>query len=174
MLLYAVVVSGIVLAIGTSIAVLTLNQYQLASVARGSEVAFHAAYSGAECIQYWDVSESNGNTFDVPSGGGTQSSAASVTCFGNTANNENGPARSGEEQRFTISWGTGALPLCSDFSVWKFQSGSSAIDMSSTGATTRSCRAGSECTVIRARGYNRACNELSAPRVIEREVTLVY
>ena len=57
--LFAVIVSAIVLAIGVSIANITLKQIVISSAGRESQIAFYAADSGAECALYQDLMQSN-------------------------------------------------------------------------------------------------------------------
>ena len=54
-LLFAVLVSSLVLAIGLSIANLTLKEVKLSGAGRESEFAFYAADTGSECALYWDI-----------------------------------------------------------------------------------------------------------------------
>ncbi|NTV22453.1 MAG: hypothetical protein HGB03_02685 [Candidatus Yonathbacteria bacterium] len=54
-LLFAVLVSGILLAIGLGIFTITYKELLLSSSDRESQIAFYAADSGGECALYWDV-----------------------------------------------------------------------------------------------------------------------
>ncbi len=60
-LLFAVLVSILILAVGTSIITLSLKQIILSASNRESQFAFYAANSGIECVYYWD--------FNPPEGG---------------------------------------------------------------------------------------------------------
>jgi hypothetical protein len=53
-LLFAVLVSTLVLAIGASIISIALKQVILSGSARDSQFAFYAANTGVECALYWD------------------------------------------------------------------------------------------------------------------------
>ena len=53
-LLFALLVSAILLSVGLSIADITLQQFELSASGRNSQYAFYAADSGAECALYWD------------------------------------------------------------------------------------------------------------------------
>ncbi len=53
-LLYAVMTSTIVLAVGVSIISIALKQLAISSLGRESQYAFYAANTGAECALYWD------------------------------------------------------------------------------------------------------------------------
>lgn len=54
-LLYAVLVSSIVLAASLSIINIALKQHKLSALSRESQVAFYAANTGVDCALYWDV-----------------------------------------------------------------------------------------------------------------------
>jgi hypothetical protein len=53
-LLYAVMTSTIVLAVGVSIISIALKQLTISTLGRESQYAFYAANTGAECALYWD------------------------------------------------------------------------------------------------------------------------
>ncbi len=52
---FAVLVSGILLAIGLSIFSITMKELLISSSGRESQFAFYAADTGGECALYWDV-----------------------------------------------------------------------------------------------------------------------
>lgn len=54
-ILFAVLVSILVLAVGTSIINLSLKQVLLSGSARESQFAFYASNTGVECALYWDI-----------------------------------------------------------------------------------------------------------------------
>jgi hypothetical protein len=58
-ILYAVIVSIIMLSVATSISSIALRQTKLSSTGRESQYAFFAANTGIECARYWDL-----QTFD--------------------------------------------------------------------------------------------------------------
>ncbi len=53
-LLFAVLVSSLVLSVGISILNISKKEFLLSSSARESTIAFYAADSGLECAAYWD------------------------------------------------------------------------------------------------------------------------
>lgn len=53
-LLYAVMTSSIILAVGVSLISITLKQLSISTLGRESQYAFYAANAGAECALYWD------------------------------------------------------------------------------------------------------------------------
>ncbi len=56
-MLFAVLTSSVLLAIGLSIFSLTIKELALSSSGRESQAAFYAADSGIECGLYWDISQ---------------------------------------------------------------------------------------------------------------------
>ena len=58
-LLFAVLVSSLILAIGLSVANLTIREIQLSGTGRESQFAFYAADTGSECALYWDIKGTN-------------------------------------------------------------------------------------------------------------------
>lgn len=54
-LIFAILVSVMVLAVGTSIINISLKQVILSSSGRESQFAFYAANTGMECALYWDL-----------------------------------------------------------------------------------------------------------------------
>jgi len=61
-LLFAVIVSSIVLSIGISVLTISKKEFLLSSAARDSSLAFYAADSGIECAAYRDQVENNFST----------------------------------------------------------------------------------------------------------------
>ena len=165
-LLITLLLMGVLLGVSSSILNITLKQFQLSGIAYQSEVAFQAANAGLECAQFHDWEN---NSFDVPSDG--TRAAASVACMEEVAVFDSlGTAGSGDEQKFQFSWGTPGV--CSEFSVYKYYSETGDVAM---GIRPEPCTRGSECTVIKARGYNVACGQIGGGgRVVEREYTIVY
>lgn len=165
--LIASLVGAVVLAIGLSILAITLKQIKLSGLVKESETAFQAAHAGNECIQYWDHSTTNGGRFDV----GTTSQT--IRCFGIDQSTISGPI-SGEEQRYDWTWGS-PTSVCSSVSIYKFYDAVATQTVAINGVTYRSgCPPGIECTVVKTRGYNAACNALTGNQIVERELTIVY
>lgn len=54
-LLFAVLISSMVLIVGASIITIALKQNYLSGTARDSQYAFYASNSGLECAMYWDL-----------------------------------------------------------------------------------------------------------------------
>lgn len=171
-LLFSIIVSSLVLAVGIAIINITLKQFILSGISEASEKAFYAANAGSECLRYWDRIQ---NQFDVPGDGGTRASI-SLSCMGQTVNEVSpGQRGSGDEQHFQITWGNDNI--CTDISIWKFYSEAPNGDIDPilvNGVDQGTCPEGSECTFAKARGYNRPCDQLGVARTVERELTIRY
>lgn len=81
-LFVAMIVSSLLLAVGFSIGNIILKQLLLAGSGKDSQVAFYAADSGAECVQFWDTKDSAGTpVFESPfSASSTLGAVAVVKC----------------------------------------------------------------------------------------------
>ena len=189
-LLVAVLVSSVVLAVGLSIANVTLKQYIFAGIGKESEVAFYAADAGMECALYWDTSSAGGK-FDI---GNNTNLLRRVTCMGAIKV----PAlagvdtiiSSGEKSTVDFTWGSVSLPpqVCAKISVTKFSYPSNDIDMRNNTTwsgppqcsnSSNCCPQGATCTLVESRGYNRSCTVVDNktnpdPRVVERALRARY
>ncbi|MFA6536172.1 MAG: hypothetical protein WC250_02590 [Candidatus Paceibacterota bacterium] len=54
-MLFAVLISGVLMAIGISIFNISIKEVRLSSTARDSNLAFYASDTGRECAIYWDM-----------------------------------------------------------------------------------------------------------------------
>ncbi len=154
-LLFAVLVSSVVLAIGISILTISKKEFLLASSARESTYAFYAADSGRECAIYND----NGTNFSTSSPQDT-----SPICASQIANMPYVP--SGQEGTFTfhVKLNNNA---CAIVTVRQYYDNSEPTTLGNIPRTT-----------IESRGYNMgwsgtACNQANARRV-ERALRLTY
>lgn len=144
-LLIAILVVGVVLAVGLSILTITLKEYLLSGMERESVIALNAADAGMECALYWDRS-SQGGKFDGAGGG-------SITCVGITINPVP-PAPQGTAQNFDFSWPQPNPTVCSKITVTKFATGE---------------------TKITSLGYNKPCaTTMNSPRTVERGLETHY
>jgi hypothetical protein len=53
--LFAVIVSSLILALGLGIVAITMKEVKLSGAGRDSQLAFYSADSGLECAMYWDL-----------------------------------------------------------------------------------------------------------------------
>jgi len=184
-LLITLLLISVLLGVSASLLNVTLKQYQFSSIGLASEISFQAANAGMECILYHDNNDATYpvSPFDVVDGSGTTRESG-INCMGVTGNDlfiagdgylsipVDTQVSSNEEQRFKFTWGS--PQVCSDVSIYKFYSTTGSQDMSVALGRSGTCTQGVVCTVIRARGYNTACDAIKTTRTIERELTQRY
>lgn len=177
-LLFAVIVSTLVLAVGGSIINIALKQVILSGVGRDSQYAFYAANTGIECALYWDITGTVTGvggfaTSSESRPSGPSGCAGTVNIFDNKPLEEEG-AEFDVEPDVDVDWTSdtvtqstfklrnfknidnATLEYCADVIVYK------AIDAAGLVSATR----------IQARGYN-TCDTAN-PRRIERGLEMRY
>ena len=188
-LLMTLIVVGVVLSVGLSILDLSIKQIRLSTNAKESEISFHAANAGMECARYWRRE----NADEMEKG-----EVITPTCFGVSAgtitpldkNNLPGTAAVvglGDVflYSYEFTWGPSNAVRCTQVDTLVASS-----SPAGTGATTTNmtdifpgypedtdgpdsyCVAGSRCTVVSVRGYNRPCSTSNGYGTVEREVLL--
>lgn len=180
-LLFSVLVSVLILAVGASIISIALKQVILSGAGRESQFAFYAANTGLECALYWDLHPRPDQKYIFPAtglSGGNQARVdtndwANIKCAGGELSSGIGvsPKFTSEvpwssdlqgaidgDYKFRISISNTILPVsyCAEVNVKKSYS-------SSTGRIT---------TTINSRGLN-TCDE-NSPRAVERGLVLEY
>ncbi len=165
-LLLTIVVVSVVLAIGLSLLDITVKQLSLSSTARDSEVAFHAANAGIECAL------AARQSVDVLAGIPTN---LTFNCVEKTA--QGNDSQSGVLHHYVpapFTWNNGVQDLCTAVDVYIIdaKAGAQTYDFSSDGLAQKTCPTGDVCTVVFSRGYNRACNNLTGLRTVQRELTI--
>lgn len=167
-LLFAVLVSTLVLAVGASIISMALRQVILSGVGRDSQFAFYASNTGIECALYWDLNSSFSfaTSTDTPPSNGTNIICADYSTPTQVTENSSDVNNFFATTKFTIEFDDVGInaevndfnpPYCVDVFVTKF-------------ATTTNGRS-RIATDILARGYN-TCED--SPRRIERGLELSY
>ncbi len=149
-LLYAVLMSSLLLTIGLGIFNITIKELLLSSAGRESQFAFYAADTGAECALYWDFKfDSFGTTSDsaitcngVLMGGTDPGTPYSNTCCGGAGPNV--------ASIFTLDFAP--EPYCVTVYVTKLE--------------------GPDRTTIESRGYN-TCDP-GNPRRVERTILVTH
>jgi len=166
-MLITLVVVSVILAVGLSLAQITLKQIDLSITARDSQVAFYAANSGIECLQ------AERQTFDPAISILTE---LEFNCV-NIVNSVNAALTSSNrthryQQNF--SWNNGTQDLCTDVNMFIMdaRSGSYTETFSNLGLQNKTCTSGNVCTIMFSTGYNRACNNLDGLRTVQRELTI--
>lgn len=153
-LLYAVLISSILLAIGIAIFEITVRELRLSSVVRESQYAFYAADSGIECVLYWDMQASSSRVF-------YPGASQTITCDSQSIPNVGGSAFGTPN---TFSAGIPGPNRCVSVTVTK--SKVDPVDISPNPAVR---------TVIDSRGYNVACSELGTnASAVERTLRVTY
>ena len=170
-LLFAVIVSTLVLAVGGSIINIALKQLVLSGTGRESQYAFYAANTGIECALYWDIAGVNGEpafatstAFSIPSSAGCA----------DTPNIYDDQSTDPEVRDFSVEdLGDGLTESYFRLQNFKNVTGDDleyCADVYVRKQTDPSGRVTS--TVIESRGYN-TCNS-NSPRRIERGLEMNY
>lgn len=180
-LLMTLVIVSAVISIGLTLLELTIKQLRLATNAKDSENAFHAANAGVECLRYWRLTSAtafeNGTGDTVP-----------MTCFGSGAVNPTMTDLSaGSELLFQydveFSWTAGGAQRCSKIRFITLSSDptSGGVTLASVPTyipsypgTNKTCPAGGRCTIASVQGYNQTCSIVSDGSIgtVQREVLL--
>lgn len=177
-LLMTLVVVSVVISVGLTLIELTIKQLRLSTLAKDSEIAFHAASAGVECIRYWRLASStefeNGLGNTVP-----------VNCFETgvrpvTMTDLSPGAELIFKYDVEFSWGV-AGARCSRASFITLSSDPASTGVTLTNVpsyltgypnTDKTCQAGGLCTIVSVRGYNQPCTNIGALGTVEREVLL--
>ncbi len=166
-LLMTLIVVSIVLAIGLSLLDITLKQLELSGTARDSEIAFHAAYAGAECAQYWRLQSiiSDATIVTPPDFGWCVTGAVAAAPQFDLAPNIT-------HSTYEIDSGASCIEI--DMYVFDARTAAVAADIPDlTPGTDEVCLNG-VCTFVLSRGYNRSCLSLVSTRTIQREIFVKF
>ena len=180
-LLMTLIVVTVVIAIGLTVLDLSTKQIRLATNAKDSEIAFHAANAGMECARYWRRQSS----LAMETGG-----AVTPSCFGsalysnNRAQITSNVSGSGAVYKYDYSFTWGGNTRCSQITTLVASSTSQGSGLTIGNMTTlvpgyptgnsKTCAAGERCTVLSVRGYNKPCNSASGYGTVQREVLLQF
>lgn len=186
-LLITLVVVSIILAIGLSLLFVTTKQYLLAVTATQSELAFQAAQVGLECMRWHRAQPATLNKLlrdDLVSW------PPSLNCAGVTPNTPPGIDADTIYTNDTLRqylykyeyFYTVGGNQCINTSIYVSNLRSSTTtgftrpipSSEDEGLSEITCAAGSVCTTIFSRGYNRPCNQLNSIFTIQREITIDY
>jgi Tfp pilus assembly protein PilX len=159
-LLFAVLVSSVLLSIGISIFNITLKEIVLSSSGRESQFAFYAADTGAECALYWDF---KGTDIFATSSASRTPNPVNPDCVGQAINiTPSSQTSNSAETTFNITipntdYLGNPFPNCAIVTVTKEDTVSSGIVF----------------TTIYSRGYNTDCSSTDTNRV-ERALRATY
>lgn len=178
-LLLTLVIVSIVLAIGLSMLHITLKQLTLSNIARESEVAFHAASTGIECMQFHRAHPRTRSVFLSAATAPSLDCADSLPVLAETGHEQivsPNALLNNYQYRHSVD---GDKCVETSLYMMDLQSyGSDVVDhdisSNDEGLTSLSCEAGSVCTTIFSRGYNRPCDSLDSIFTVQRELTIEY
>ncbi len=188
-LLVTLIVVGVVLSVGLSLLELSVKQVRLSSNAKESEVAFHAANAGMECSRYirrsFATEMETGQDIE-PKCFDSDSDPDPVSADDVSATNLDDDS-DGEAYIYDYSFDWGVFPneRCTEITTLVASSsvlgnGVTTTDMQALipgypdGIDEKYCEAGSRCTVLSVRGYNKSCLNSGSYGTIQREVLLQF
>jgi len=154
-LLFAVLVGGLLLALGIAISSIAVKEIVLSSSGRESQFAFYAADSGIECVLFWDIVKAP--TFPNISADPLNS----VTC--------NGTASGISLISGTLTAATSTFTMNLDSSALGLPSSACAVVVVGKSKTAADTIA----TVVESRGYN-DCVDVNNPARVERALRVHY
>ncbi len=174
--LYAMLVAGMLLAVGLAIFNITYKETLFASIARDSNLALYAADSGIECALYWDWNyyPTDTNTADLfPTGSifatSTYSSKAPspINCSGTDIT-----TKLNSVQILTDSNNPLNVTAISSFMLPLSNNTSAYVTV--TKQTTVTNEVTKQTTTINSDGYNTPDNTSTAPNRIQRTLQSIY
>jgi Tfp pilus assembly protein PilX len=186
-LLMTLMVVSVVIAITIAIIELSVQQLKLATDARDSEVAFHAANAGMECAQY--VRRNASSSFAL----GT--SPITFNCFGasdvvtklSSTGLDGVDSTRGAVYRYQLTkqWSSGTKTVCSEIDmVVMSANGTTGTLLTVTNLddempgfpinTNKTCQTNGLCTIASVTGYNSTCTGRFAPGVLKRNLLLEF
>ena len=196
-LLLTLIVVAVVLAVGLTILEISNKTLALSTNAKESEIAFHAANAGLECIRYWkehaDTNDDDLNDFNVGDGD------ISISCFGVTGSSVTPNATdfvvadiSGNVYAYQFNLDYGSPVRCSQMSLVVMESPDATSiasfdqtvpteafpwdDQQGVGGYKR-CDPYSVCSIAYVRGYNTSCtnvNNSTYGQYLQREILLEF
>lgn len=178
-LLLSLIVVSVVLAVGLSLLNITLKQFTLSATARDSEMAFHAANTGLECMQHYRGQEA-WRTVLLNDDANPSTDAPDLFCAGveptytATAHYLNG---ADDQYMYNYVYRYDVSDTCIETSMYLMDLRESDEELSRSvneGLSELECAAGVVCTTIFSRGYNRACSDLDSIRIVQRELTIQF
>ena len=174
----ALLVVSVVVSVGLTLVDITLKQLRLATGAKDSEAAFHAATAGVECVRYWrrQLSDQIEDGLTLPG----------VSCFGSAPANINRTSLDPQppdpiyryELEFTWSGRCTKATLVSMKSPFNLPLTLRNVPSAVPGhpgyqsGVDKECEPGGRCTIMSVQGYNRSCSNINSFGTVQREVLL--
>ena len=179
-LLLTLLVVTVLISIGVSVLSLSIKQVRLATNAKDSEVAFHAANAGLECGLYWRRDKAD----QMENGQGI----LPIGCFGDGTPGDysvsaiTAGVSGGEVYRYQYEFEWGAPVRCTQIDTIVGSSSLSGAGLQIPnmrnyiagypGDNTKECDPGTKCSVISVQGYNKPCSAITSYGTVQREVLL--
>ena len=191
-LLLSIITIGVVLSVTLTTMSLAIKQGQLSADSRDSELSFHAASAGLECIRHWRRAQSNdfesGNDVPIECFGvsGVDAERANSYTESSSAADVDGPGTV-HFYEYQISWGAEADDRCSEMKFLIFETEFTQDDplilrnipedfiAGYPGeAGEKECEAGGLCTVFSSRGYSAPCADTFPVGTIQRDIFVEF
>lgn len=183
-LLFAVLVSVLLIAIGASMINIALKQVILSGAGRESQFAFYAANTGIECALYWDLHPQNNGAGDVSytfpaNGQSLRDDFSGVTCDGGQIKNGTGFSNDSKNQFTTdasgYSWDNSfdTYPNDYTFRMSIENTDANTLYCAQVTVTKESAADNRVKTTITSQGLN-TCDPDNNARAVERALVLEY
>lgn len=179
-LLMALLVVSVVVSVGLTLVDITLKQLRLATGAKDSEAAFHAAAAGVECLRYHRNQENA--TPPHPYENYENGINVNTTCFGQVQNNISAtqirPPDRIYKYEFEYSWSgrctkATMITMNPDFSNQLALTNAEIIThIPGYHQGGKDCEPGGRCTILAVQGYNRTCSNANQIGTVQREILL--
>ncbi len=184
-LLMTLLVVTVVVSITLTVIELTIKQLNLSVTAKDSEIAFHAANAGMECVRYARRLASTSLE--------TKVNNVRINCFNVT--NQNLRLQSDSLNRGSadedwvsyyqaeVSWLTGDRCSVIDMVLINVPTTETSpvvignldsIFSSFSDSDTKNCDPGAKCTIAEVVGYNKNCTNINSPGTVRREILLEF
>lgn len=186
-LLFAVLISSMVLIVGASIITIALKQNFLSGSARESQYAFYASNSGLECAMYWDIAGIAGQApifaTSTESNLDYSDARSNIKCAGamlidsasETSNNNCLNSNIYEDTGWCVDAGapngSGNATTTSKFRIQQLGSGGDKVSYCADVFVTKATNNGTTYTIIESMGYNTCDNDF---RRVERGLRIRY
>ncbi len=183
-LLITLIVVSVVLSIGLSILHITSKQLSLSVSGRESEVAFQGAAMGMECMRYHRSVPATRESL-LHEGAGAWPPSLDCADISPASYSEDTLLNDSGGGRFLYSYNyqydiprESGSDICIETTLYITDMRDSSANLnyalSNEGLSNLTCTAGTVCTTIFARGYNRPCDSLDSILTVQRELSIQY
>jgi hypothetical protein len=167
-MLFAVLVSSLLLAVGLSIFNITVKELTLSAAGRESQFSFYAADTGAECALYWDF---KGTDIFATSTDDRSPSPSNPDCVDSVGQ----PAQTITNSNY-VTYSGYPTPRTANSAVTQFSINIPSVNPQNCAIVTiiKDSSSGIEKTTIDSRCYNTACSDTANPIREERALKVTY